>query len=161
VLVECVDDRFIAQFWASLFRFIVQPTLYVSDPDVALRVADTMLRQGLSSLFACSSQPIFVGSMARMAGSLPKPRSDHYLPTITEGRQAFDGDLRSTSALGLADGITGHTEKWLQARLTFLPGGMCVSQPEQARAICRATQPMCARRCSFLVVAHLLVYLWT
>lgn len=38
------------------------------------------------------------------------------LPTITkEIGQAFPGDLRSTSGLGLGDGIHSHTEKWLQA----------------------------------------------
>lgn len=37
------------------------------------------------------------------------------LPTITQKvGQAFPGDLRSSSALGLGDGITSHTEKWLQ-----------------------------------------------
>ncbi|KAK9819624.1 hypothetical protein WJX72_000363 [[Myrmecia] bisecta] len=28
--------------------------------------------------------------------------------------QAYLGDLRSTSALGLGDGLTSHTSKWLQ-----------------------------------------------
>lgn len=50
----------------------------------------------------------------RMAGSLPKPLTDQGTPTITEGRQAFDGDLRATSGLGLGDGIMDHTGKWLQ-----------------------------------------------
>eukprot|EP00884_Botryococcus_braunii_P003479 jgi/Botrbrau1/13131/Bobra.0187s0086.1 len=31
-----------------------------------------------------------------------------------EGGQAFYGDLRSTSGLGLGDGLTSHTAKWLQ-----------------------------------------------
>jgi hypothetical protein len=34
---------------------------------------------------------------------------------IQVGSQAFKGDLRSMSALGLGDGITSHTAKWLQA----------------------------------------------
>lgn len=50
---------------------------------------------------------------ARGAGSLPKPL-DQSEPVITEGRQAFEGDLRSTSGLGLGDGLTSHTDKWLQ-----------------------------------------------
>lgn len=33
--------------------------------------------------------------------------------TITHGAQAFEGDLRSTSGLGLGDGIENHTEKWM------------------------------------------------
>ena len=37
------------------------------------------------------------------------------LPTITAPvGQAFPGDLRSTSGLGLGDGIIDHTSKWLQ-----------------------------------------------
>lgn len=56
-----------------------------------------------------------------MAGSLPKPLTDKGMPTITEGRQAFDGDLRSSSALGLGDGVTEHTKKWLQVRSPLHP----------------------------------------
>jgi hypothetical protein len=51
----------------------------------------------------------------RMASSVPKNVSDKDMPTIVEGRQAFEGDLRSTSALGYGDGIFDHTGKWLQA----------------------------------------------
>lgn len=54
------------------------------------------------------------GVYIRLAGSLPKPLTDEKTPTIVEGRQAFDGDLRATSALGLGDGIVEHTSKWLQ-----------------------------------------------
>lgn len=37
------------------------------------------------------------------------------LPSVTvEPGQAFKGDLRSTSGLGLGDGLTTHTSKWLQ-----------------------------------------------
>ncbi len=34
--------------------------------------------------------------------------------TVTPG-QAFPGDNRSSSGLGLGDGLTSHTAKWLQA----------------------------------------------
>ena len=34
--------------------------------------------------------------------------------TITDAAQAFKGDLRSTSALGLGDGLYSHTDKWYQ-----------------------------------------------
>ena len=34
--------------------------------------------------------------------------------TITHPAQAFEGDLRSTSGLGLGDGLYTHTSKWLQ-----------------------------------------------
>jgi hypothetical protein len=53
-------------------------------------------------------------ALVRLAGSLPKPLTDDSTPTITEGRQAFDGDLRGTSGLGLGDGIVDHTKKWFQ-----------------------------------------------
>lgn len=35
-------------------------------------------------------------------------------PTTVAGGQAFGSDLRSTSGLCMADGITSHTGKWLQ-----------------------------------------------
>lgn len=35
-------------------------------------------------------------------------------PTTNSFGQAFGGDLRSTSGLGLGDGIKNHTAKWLQ-----------------------------------------------
>jgi hypothetical protein len=34
--------------------------------------------------------------------------------TIKTGAQAFAGDLRSTSGLGLGDGLNSHTAKWDQ-----------------------------------------------
>lgn len=37
------------------------------------------------------------------------------IPTATGGA-AFPGDLRSTSGLGLGDGLKTHTAKWLQVR---------------------------------------------
>ena len=41
---------------------------------------------------------------------------DEDLPTTIPGGQAFPGDLRSTSALGVGDGLKTHTAKWLQVR---------------------------------------------
>ena len=38
--------------------------------------------------------------------------------TIQVGAQAFEGDLRSTSGLGLGDGLYTHTEKWDQVNTT-------------------------------------------
>lgn len=38
------------------------------------------------------------------------------VPTITVKGAAFQGDLRSTSGLGLGDGKTTHTSKWMQVR---------------------------------------------
>lgn len=38
------------------------------------------------------------------------------LPTATEYGQAFLGDLRSVSGLGLGDGIKTHTKKWMDVR---------------------------------------------
>lgn len=37
------------------------------------------------------------------------------IPTTLKGI-SFGGDLRSTSGLGLGDGLKSHTEKWLQVR---------------------------------------------
>lgn len=36
--------------------------------------------------------------------------------TIEHGAQAFEGDLRSTSGLGLGDGLYTHTAKWNEVR---------------------------------------------
>jgi hypothetical protein len=38
------------------------------------------------------------------------------IPTTTLPGQAFVGDLRSTSGLGMGDGKTTHTDKWLTVR---------------------------------------------
>ena len=40
--------------------------------------------------------------------------------TITHPAQAFEGDLRSTSGLGLGDGLYTHTSKWLQVSGQFI-----------------------------------------
>jgi hypothetical protein len=50
------------------------------------------------------------------------------------GAQAFKGDLRSMSALGLGDGITAHTAKWLQpdaaaAGVTVSPADLVAAAP--------------------------------
>ena len=66
-----------------------------------------------------ASRPALTAA-ARTASSLPKNVSDAELPTIQEGRQAFKGDLRSTSALGIGDHIYDHTGKWLQVRVCRL-----------------------------------------
>jgi hypothetical protein len=50
------------------------------------------------------------------------------IPETTLPGQAFVGDLRSTSGLGLGDGKTSHTSKWLTVRL--LPGPRTVLQRE-------------------------------
>ena len=86
-----------------------------------------MLRRAASSLLAtCSSSSPAVCSGLRWSGTLPANVSDKDMPTITEGRQAFEGDLRSTSALGFGDGIYDHTGKWLQVRhaCSMLVGNM-------------------------------------
>jgi len=45
------------------------------------------------------------------------------IPTITvEPGQAFPGDIRSTSGLGMGDGLTSHTDKWLQVRVEWFDG---------------------------------------
>ena len=59
--------------------------------------------------FDCLAGARFVKTLRT---ALQKPLEDTGLPTIAEGRQAFEGDLRSTSALGLGDGLTTHTSKW-------------------------------------------------
>lgn len=52
---------------------------------------------------------------------LTKQAEETGIPTITvRVGQAFPGDLRSTSGLGLGDGLHSHTAKWLQV------GGVCV-----------------------------------
>ena len=48
--------------------------------------------------------------------------------TIQQGAQAFEGDLRSTSGLGLGDGLYTHTAKWNEVTLTMLLGRYAVSE---------------------------------
>jgi hypothetical protein len=48
------------------------------------------------------------------------------IPTTTLPGQAFVGDLRSTSGLGMGDGKTTHTSKWLTVRAT--PTGGAAAQ---------------------------------
>ena len=48
-------------------------------------------------------------------GPGPPANSVHSRETTRQG-QAFVGDLRGASALGLGDGITDHTAKWMQVR---------------------------------------------
>lgn len=44
------------------------------------------------------------------------------LPITTRKGASFSGDLRSTSGLGMGDGLKTHTEKWLQVRhITAMP----------------------------------------
>lgn len=43
------------------------------------------------------------------------------IPLTHGGGAAYDNDLRSTSGLGLGDGITNHTEKWLQVSIPHPP----------------------------------------
>ena len=45
--------------------------------------------------------------------------------TITHPAQAFEGDLRSTSGLGLGDGLYTHTSKWLQVSRQFIQPRLC------------------------------------
>jgi len=42
------------------------------------------------------------------------PAESAKVPTTVGGGQAFANDLRSTSGLGLGDGLSSHTAKWLQ-----------------------------------------------
>ncbi len=51
----------------------------------------------------------------RLEKDVQIPSGDLQAREVTvEGGQAFKGDLRSASGLGLGDHITSHTAKWLQ-----------------------------------------------
>jgi len=51
---------------------------------------------------------------ATKGSELAKAENLEYV-TIQTGAQAFEGDLRSTSGLGLGDGLYTHTSKWDQS----------------------------------------------
>ena len=70
------------------------------------------------------------------------PASSPASRTVTHTGQAFVGDLRSASALGLGDGITDHTSKWLQVR-------------EEKGAIARLGAFACAFACADRRLARL------
>lgn len=79
-----------------------------------------LARRLLSSSLACSPSN-FVAATTRLfasqADALTQAKQSNP-PTITaKVGQAFPSDLRSTSGLGLGDGIHNHTDKWLQVRM--------------------------------------------
>jgi hypothetical protein len=55
------------------------------------------------------------GAAAAAGEVAPVKPSEDGTTTTTQG-QAFVGDLRSTSALMVGDGVFDHTRKWLQVR---------------------------------------------
>lgn len=70
------------------------------------------------------------GSSGAVAAVKP---SDDGITTTVPG-QAFVGDLRSTSALEVGDGVFNHTKKWLQ--VSCLGGGVVVAPTRRgARAV--------------------------
>lgn len=55
--------------------------------------------------------------------------------TIQHGAQAFKGDLRSTSALGLGDGLYTHTDKWNEVRASTENTGVTKAAPVSRRLV--------------------------
>lgn len=101
-----------------------------AEPLAMLRASAT-----LSSVLVRTVEGCYASLQRRAAGSAIKPIKDKGTPTIEEGRQAFEGDLRSTSGLGVADGFAHHTPKWLQVCETALFSlavflGWCSAVPE-------------------------------
>lgn len=73
------------------------------------------LRQSTSKAAAVVTQ--LSRSLATKASSSEAATlRDENLPSTKLPGQAFVGDLRSTSALSVGDGITTHTAKWLQVQ---------------------------------------------
>lgn len=68
----------------------------------------------------------FLAIVWRSLSDLSRP---HLNIPLTKGGAAFENDLRGTSGIGTGDGITNHTEKWLQvlkivlSRNSFVSGG--------------------------------------
>eukprot|EP00877_Chromochloris_zofingiensis_P012828 jgi/Chrzof1/779/Cz01g28160.t1 len=69
------------------------------------------------------SQEIAIHKKDWSAVKVPEKTIEN-LPTITAYGQAFLGDIRSTSGLGLGDGIFNHTKKWLQVSLVLAAGAV-------------------------------------
>jgi NADH dehydrogenase (ubiquinone) Fe-S protein 6 len=61
-----------------------------------------------------SSAPTAAAVAKKDWSAVTVPAESAKPPTTEAGGQAFGGDLRSTSGLCAADGITAHTAKWLQ-----------------------------------------------
>ena len=69
----------------------------------------------LQQLYNTGSSKQIVKKESRGAGDVTKKEYDEDSRTITvTPGQAFPGDNRSSSALGLGDGLVSHTSKWLQ-----------------------------------------------
>lgn len=87
-------------------------------PPAMLSTAGRLLRQ--QALLQASAAAGFATKAAPAALTVPKSTQDA-VPTINVvPGQAFGGDLRSTSGLGVGDGIKTHTEKWLDVRRQLL-----------------------------------------
>jgi NADH dehydrogenase (ubiquinone) Fe-S protein 6 len=78
--------------------------------------ASSTLSQQLCRAFA-SETAISRTDLVEKAKEVSAPDFAPELPSIQIAAQGFQGDLRSTSALSLGDGIKNHTTKWLQKEL--------------------------------------------
>lgn len=78
------------------------------------------------------------------------------IPTTTMPGQAFVGDMRSTSGLGMGDGYKTHTDKWLQvdgAAARRGSGAACAAVLQRiARHAARGLLRCCARTATSLVI---------
>jgi hypothetical protein len=81
----------------------------------ALRRAASPLLRNAS---ACSSSGLSV--RFESSDAIAQRAKENEGNTITVTGAAFPGDLRSTSGLGIGDGIEDHTGKWLQVGLSAL-----------------------------------------
>lgn len=116
------------------------------------------LSQGLLRLGAAfSTKSVAVTGATDWKAVVLPPQTSKDLPTATGGA-AFKGDLRSTSGLGFGDGITKHTDKWLQvtvrssrprvgAVLRILEPSVAFvlppAVPEATHPHCEGTAPSC------------------
>lgn len=72
------------------------------------------LRQSANRIAALTSQLSRSMATKSVSQEIATIIKDETLPSTKMPGQAFVGDLRSTSALSVGDGITTHTGKWLQ-----------------------------------------------
>ena len=83
-------------------------------------LAHALSRRSARSAAAAAAARAFASSVVPAPPVTPytrgPPASDPASRTVTRPGQADVGDLRSASALGLGDGITDHTAKWLSVR---------------------------------------------
>lgn len=115
----------------GLRTLVLRAQAYASFRQVASKASGRNVAQG-DTLVPSKEKEI---ANAAKGDELTQPRNLEST-TITRQGQAFIGDLRSTSGLGLGDGLTSHTAKW------FDPKSLASNAPKVPMEYIQESQPI-------------------